>query len=71
MKPQVIIHGSDSHVILHVLGQKTTVHHVEVEGIVHLDVHIALQGRPYALRKSEHYIKGGESVCSVICVETF
>lgn len=49
VEPQVIVHGGDSHAILHVFGQKTVVHHVEVECVVQLNIHVAHQGRTYAL----------------------
>lgn len=54
VEPQVIVHGSGRHAILHVFGQKTMVHHVEVKSVVKLDVHIALQRIPYNLEKSQH-----------------
>lgn len=54
VEPQAIVHGRDTHVILHVFGKKTVVHHVEVKSVVQLDVHVAHQGRPYSLGKSQH-----------------
>lgn len=54
VEPQVIVHGRDSHAVLHVFRQKTAVHHVEVKSVVQLDVHVALQCRPYRLEKSQH-----------------
>lgn len=53
VEPQSIVHGGESHVVLHVFGQKTLVYHVEVESVVQLDVHVALQGRAYNLGKSQ------------------
>lgn len=54
VEPQSIVHGGESHVVLHVFGQKTLVYHVEVESVVQLDVYIALQGRTYSLGKSQY-----------------
>lgn len=50
----VVVHGGDSHAVLHVFSQKTVVHHVELERIVQLDVHVAHQCRPYVLEGSHH-----------------
>lgn len=61
VEPQVAVHGSESHVILHVFGQKTAVHHVEAKSIVQLDVHVAHQCRPHSLGKSQSQFKG--SMC--------
>lgn len=54
VEPQVVVHGSDSHVVLHVFGQKAAVYHVEVKSVVQLDVHVAHQCRPYSLGKSQY-----------------
>lgn len=54
VEPQSIVHGGETHVVLHVFGQKTLVYHVEVESIEQLYVHVALQGRTYSLGKSQY-----------------
>lgn len=54
VEPQSIVHGGESHVVLHVFGQKTLVYHVEVESVVQLNVHVALQGRAHSLGNTQY-----------------
>lgn len=54
VQPQVVVHGSESHVVLHVFGQNAAVHHMEVKRVVQLDVHVAYQCRPHSLGKPQH-----------------
>lgn len=49
IKPEVLVHGFDSHAILQVFGQKATVHHVEVKSVVQFKVHIAHQCGTHSL----------------------
>lgn len=59
VEPLVVVHGRDSHAVLHVFRQKTTVHHVEVKSVVELDVHVAHQCSPYTLEDIATFVKKG------------
>lgn len=47
----VVVHGPDSQVVPQVFREKTSVDHVEMKSIVHLNVDVAQQTIPYILQK--------------------
>lgn len=65
VESQVVVHGGDGHVVLHVFGQKSVVDHVEVKRVVELDVDVAHQSSSYRLRISQHWFNSYKSLYSV------
>lgn len=50
----LIVHGTDSHVVPQVFSEKTSVDHVEMKSIVHLNVNVAQQTIPCILQKKRN-----------------
>lgn len=49
----VVVHGPDSHVVPQVFSEETSVNHVEMKSVVHLNVNVAQQTIPYVLQKKK------------------
>lgn len=65
----VVVHGLDNHVVLQIFSKKTSVDHVELKSIVHLNVDVTQQTIPCILpqkkNKKKQLIGGIDVLCSI------
>lgn len=61
----VVVHGLDSHVVPQVLSEKSSVDHVELKSVVHLNVNVAKQTIPCILQQKEKVIGEKGDFCTI------
>lgn len=51
VKLMILQHGGDNQTVLHVFGEKTTIHCVEHQTVEHLQISIFTQFKPFILQE--------------------